>query len=298
MARLRRFRGWRFIVPVTLETKTSVKAALKKKTCASSTEVRLYIHWPRVPLYAISLPPSCSSPLVHVLQEKILREKVIVNANRVDFPPKPVVSEEAKSFIRSCLTYTHATRPDVHAMCKLPYLTTPAPKRGGWWLSSSEFYVVGDGFLVGIATEVSIKYGCLVIVWLVRLEVTSSEASYFVVVLNERRRHWVENRRQGVTTSTSWIFRSKGSFWHNRESLGSDLCFVELLLLYATSLCSRSAVPREAAAQKTSTFVRGTLSALYRPVYPPQSTSLQNHGARGVGGLLIQLGTPLCAHRE
>eukprot|EP00903_Cladosiphon_okamuranus_P007033 g6838.t1 len=64
-------------------------------------------------------------------QEKILREKVIVNANRVDFPPKPVVSEEAKSFIRSCLTYTHATRPDVHAMCNLPYLTTPAAKRGG-----------------------------------------------------------------------------------------------------------------------------------------------------------------------
>ncbi|CBJ26310.1 Tousled-like protein kinase [Ectocarpus siliculosus] len=64
-------------------------------------------------------------------QEKILREKVIVNANRVDFPPKPVVSEEAKSFIRSCLTYTHATRPDVHAMCNLPYLTTPAARRGG-----------------------------------------------------------------------------------------------------------------------------------------------------------------------
>ncbi|CAM9986686.1 unnamed protein product [Scytosiphon promiscuus] len=64
-------------------------------------------------------------------QEKILREKVIVNANRVDFPAKPVVSEEAKSFIRSCLTYTHATRPDVHAMCNLPYLTTPAAKRGG-----------------------------------------------------------------------------------------------------------------------------------------------------------------------
>ncbi|CAM9499039.1 unnamed protein product [Pylaiella littoralis] len=64
-------------------------------------------------------------------QEKILREKVIVNANRVDFPAKPVVSEEAKSFIRSCLTYTHTTRPDVHAMCDLPYLTTPAAKRGG-----------------------------------------------------------------------------------------------------------------------------------------------------------------------
>ncbi|CAM9865471.1 unnamed protein product [Ectocarpus sp. 12 AP-2014] len=64
-------------------------------------------------------------------QEKILREKVIVNANRVDFPPKPVVSEEAKSFIRSCLTYTHATRPDVHAMCNLPYLSTPAARRGG-----------------------------------------------------------------------------------------------------------------------------------------------------------------------
>ncbi|CAM9101773.1 unnamed protein product [Ascophyllum nodosum] len=63
-------------------------------------------------------------------QEKILREKVIVNANRVEFPPKPVVSEEAKSFIRSCLTYTHATRPDVHAMCNLPYLAATSQKRG------------------------------------------------------------------------------------------------------------------------------------------------------------------------
>ncbi|CAN0327899.1 unnamed protein product, partial [Laminaria digitata] len=62
-------------------------------------------------------------------QEKILREKVIVNANRVEFPSKPVVSEEAKSFIRSCLTYTHATRPDVHAMCVVPHRTMPAAKR-------------------------------------------------------------------------------------------------------------------------------------------------------------------------
>ncbi len=87
------------------------------------------IGWPGSPLSLTTV--LFLSGRVPVLQEKILREKVIVNANRVDFPPKPVVSEEAKSFIRSCLTYTHATRPDVHAMCNLPYLTTPAPKRGG-----------------------------------------------------------------------------------------------------------------------------------------------------------------------
>ena len=81
-------------------------------------------------LFVFVLPPPSHDPFFRG-QEKILREKVIVNANRVDFPPKPVVSEEAKSFIRSCLTYTHATRPDVHAMCNLPYLTTPAAKRGG-----------------------------------------------------------------------------------------------------------------------------------------------------------------------
>lgn len=81
-------------------------------------------------LFVFVLPPPSHNPFFRG-QEKILREKVIVNANRVDFPPKPVVSEEAKSFIRSCLTYTHATRPDVHAMCNLPYLTTPAAKRGG-----------------------------------------------------------------------------------------------------------------------------------------------------------------------
>lgn len=40
-------------------------------------------------------------------QEKVLSEGIILNANRVEFPTDPKgskVSEEAKDFIRACLT--------------------------------------------------------------------------------------------------------------------------------------------------------------------------------------------------
>lgn len=38
-------------------------------------------------------------------QEKIFREKVILDARRVDFPQFPSVSSEGKDFIRKCLEY-------------------------------------------------------------------------------------------------------------------------------------------------------------------------------------------------
>ncbi|CAI9768590.1 unnamed protein product [Fraxinus pennsylvanica] len=46
-------------------------------------------------------------------QEKILREDTIIKARKVDFPSRPSASNEAKDFIRSCLTYSQAERPDV-----------------------------------------------------------------------------------------------------------------------------------------------------------------------------------------
>ncbi|CAN0367501.1 unnamed protein product, partial [Discosporangium mesarthrocarpum] len=58
-------------------------------------------------------------------QDTILNEQVMLRATRVDFPPRPVVSEEAKAFIRACLTHSQAGRPDVQAMCALPYLRSP-----------------------------------------------------------------------------------------------------------------------------------------------------------------------------
>jgi tousled-like kinase len=56
-------------------------------------------------------------------QENILREKTIINAKQVDFPSKPSVSSEAKDFIKRCLTYRQAGRPDVHEAVADAYLT-------------------------------------------------------------------------------------------------------------------------------------------------------------------------------
>lgn len=56
-------------------------------------------------------------------QERILREDTIINARKVDFPSKPAVSNEAKEFIRRCLTYNQAERPDVLTVAQDPYLS-------------------------------------------------------------------------------------------------------------------------------------------------------------------------------
>ena len=46
-------------------------------------------------------------------QDKILQEKVMFNARRVEFPPKPIISEECKDFIKNCLAYRQEDRYDV-----------------------------------------------------------------------------------------------------------------------------------------------------------------------------------------
>ncbi|XP_051113426.1 serine/threonine-protein kinase TOUSLED-like isoform X2 [Andrographis paniculata] len=55
-------------------------------------------------------------------QERILREDTIIKARKVEFPTKPSVSNEAKDFIRRCLTYNQAERPDVLSIAQDPYL--------------------------------------------------------------------------------------------------------------------------------------------------------------------------------
>ncbi|KAL8057934.1 hypothetical protein ABFX02_04G215700 [Erythranthe guttata] len=55
-------------------------------------------------------------------QERILREDTIIKARKVEFPSRPSVSNEAKEFIRRCLTYNQADRPDVLAIAQDPYL--------------------------------------------------------------------------------------------------------------------------------------------------------------------------------
>ncbi|KAK1418925.1 hypothetical protein QVD17_28078 [Tagetes erecta] len=55
-------------------------------------------------------------------QERILREDTIIKARKVEFPTRPSVSNEAKEFIRRCLTYNQEERPDVLTIAQDPYL--------------------------------------------------------------------------------------------------------------------------------------------------------------------------------
>ncbi|XP_071686238.1 serine/threonine-protein kinase TOUSLED-like [Rutidosis leptorrhynchoides] len=55
-------------------------------------------------------------------QERILREDTIIKARKVEFPSRPSVSNEAKEFIRRCLTYNQEDRPDVLTIAQDQYL--------------------------------------------------------------------------------------------------------------------------------------------------------------------------------
>ncbi|XP_077977974.1 serine/threonine-protein kinase tousled-like 2 [Glandiceps talaboti] len=55
-------------------------------------------------------------------QASILEQNTILKATEVDFPPKPVVSAEAKQFIRRCLVYQKDSRADVLTLAKDGYL--------------------------------------------------------------------------------------------------------------------------------------------------------------------------------
>lgn len=56
-------------------------------------------------------------------QEQLVREDTIVNARKVEFPARPSVSLEAKEFMRRCLTYDQANRPDVLTAAQDAYLS-------------------------------------------------------------------------------------------------------------------------------------------------------------------------------
>ncbi|GBG33279.1 Serine/threonine-protein kinase TOUSLED [Hondaea fermentalgiana] len=55
-------------------------------------------------------------------QENVLQQGTITRAFQVSFPEKPQVSNEAKDFIRRCLTYSQNYRPDVALLCEDAYL--------------------------------------------------------------------------------------------------------------------------------------------------------------------------------
>ncbi|CAF0938951.1 unnamed protein product [Didymodactylos carnosus] len=61
-------------------------------------------------------------------QAAILEHQTILNAKEVQFPARPQVSNEAKLFIRRCLTYNARDRPDVIQLAEDEYLRS-YPKR-------------------------------------------------------------------------------------------------------------------------------------------------------------------------
>uniref|UniRef100_A0A8C8IHL8 non-specific serine/threonine protein kinase n=1 Tax=Oncorhynchus tshawytscha TaxID=74940 RepID=A0A8C8IHL8_ONCTS len=61
-------------------------------------------------------------------QQDILQENTILKAKEVQFPPKPVVTTEAKAFIRRCLAYRKEERIDVLQLAQDPFLMPPFRK--------------------------------------------------------------------------------------------------------------------------------------------------------------------------
>eukprot|EP01117_Protostelium_nocturnum_P012976 TRINITY_DN4804_c0_g1_i1.p1 TRINITY_DN4804_c0_g1~~TRINITY_DN4804_c0_g1_i1.p1 ORF type:complete len:683 (+),score=211.14 TRINITY_DN4804_c0_g1_i1:73-2121(+) len=64
----------------------------------------------------------------NVSQQKILQDKLITNAI-LDFPSKPAVSQQAKDFIKRCLTSSQHGRPDVKLCYQDPYLKLSGQKK-------------------------------------------------------------------------------------------------------------------------------------------------------------------------
>ncbi|CAD8067384.1 unnamed protein product [Paramecium primaurelia] len=55
-------------------------------------------------------------------QETILKEKIILKSECVNFPTKPIISNECKDFIKGCLNYSQAERFDVVQACNHQYM--------------------------------------------------------------------------------------------------------------------------------------------------------------------------------
>ena len=62
-------------------------------------------------------------------QDKILSDQTMLRATRVEFPEKSTISQGAKDFITSCLTYDQDLRPDVITICNHSYLYPQNSKR-------------------------------------------------------------------------------------------------------------------------------------------------------------------------
>lgn len=68
-------------------------------------------------------------PFGHNLsQAAVLENKIILNAREIEFPIRPLISNEAKNFIRRCLTYEVRNRPDVLQLSEDDYLKSSSKR--------------------------------------------------------------------------------------------------------------------------------------------------------------------------
>ncbi|KAK8814353.1 hypothetical protein WA158_008215 [Blastocystis sp. Blastoise] len=58
-----------------------------------------------------------------ISQNKIYENKIILNANQVNIPSKPIISNECRDFIIQCLYKDTKLRADVITLCKHPFIT-------------------------------------------------------------------------------------------------------------------------------------------------------------------------------
>lgn len=61
-------------------------------------------------------------------QAAILENQIILNAKEVTFPAKPLITSEAKTFIKRCLTYNAKDRPDVIVLSEDEYLKSTSKR--------------------------------------------------------------------------------------------------------------------------------------------------------------------------
>lgn len=59
-------------------------------------------------------------------QKSILSERTMLRATSVTFPPKPAISQEAKDFIKVCLTPSQADRPSTRELCDHAFVRKPS----------------------------------------------------------------------------------------------------------------------------------------------------------------------------
>jgi tousled-like kinase len=54
--------------------------------------------------------------------DRILTDQTILQAHHVEFPKEPAISDEAREFIQTCLTYDQAFRPTMSVLCEHKYV--------------------------------------------------------------------------------------------------------------------------------------------------------------------------------